>query len=103
MLLFILKGEENGELSFAEDLLHIPSNSLVWVTFFIGVLLFVRFLGILRIKIRFQEIIYFLVVFLLSIISLSVVGEMDKKTFWNKFPSIKIGDVKIYNEIRPKG
>lgn len=101
MLQLVVKGDE-GELFFAEYLLHLPSNSLSCFTFLLGLTLLFIFLRKLRIKIRFQEITFFFLLFLLSIISISMIGELDKSLFWHKFPAIKIGDVKMYNEPLPR-
>lgn len=101
MLQLILKGDE-GELLFVENSFHLPSNSLALFTFILALTLLILFLMNLRIKIRFQEIVFFFLLFLLSIISVAIIGELDRGFFWRKFPSIKIGDVKIYNEPLPR-
>ena len=101
MLQLILKGDK-GELLFIENSLHLPLNSLALFTFILALTLLIFFLRKLRIKIGFQEIVFFFLLFLLSIISVSMIGELDKNLFWRKFPAIKIGDVKTYNEPLPK-
>lgn len=97
MLEFVLKGDSPGELLSAEKLIHLPRNSLTWFTFVLALMFLFVFLKKSRIRIGLKQVMFFLLLFLLSVICVIILGELDKK-LWQKFPIVKIGDAMIYNE-----
>ena len=97
LLQFFLKGDSPGEFRFAETQIGLPKHSLLWLTVLLSLILLILFLSRLRIRIRLKEISFFFSIFVLSLLCVGLIEELDKNLFWHKFPTIKIGDVKVYN------
>ena len=96
-LLSLLKGESPGELRAVEKALSLPPNTFIFVTLGLTLLLLVLFLRNFGRTIKLNDILFFLFLLFLSLVFLGVVSELDK-SFWRKFPSVRIGEQMVYNE-----
>lgn len=96
-LLSLLKGESPGELRAIEKALTLPSNTIIFLTLGLTLLLLVLFLRNFGRTIKLNDLLFFLFLLFLSLFFLGVVSELDK-SFWRKFPSVKVGEQMVYNE-----
>lgn len=98
-LLAVLKGD-GGEIENAANLFGL--NYLYVVALFGILTVTVLLLWLRKFEIRksLRNAGYFSLLFIIYLITLSAVQAFDRSVFWPKFPTIRIDDGRLYNDIR---
>ena len=103
LLFFILDGfSPIQENTFAENFFSLPQNSLFIFTILLTIILVILFLRQLHLKIRMKELLLFGGYLFAIVIFVVIIGVIVEQIFRKGHPTIKIGDVKLYNEPLPQ-
>lgn len=96
--IFLLKGADKTEFVYAQNLLNLPGFSIIIISLIYTVLMQYMFLRKHKIRITPAKAGFALIVLLASLILLAILESYDAKTNWHKYPTIKIGTERLYNE-----
>ncbi|MBU8891581.1 MAG: hypothetical protein KOO66_02295 [Bacteroidales bacterium] len=96
--LFIIKGTDKTEFIYAQNLLNLPSFSIIIFTLVFTILMLYLFIKKMKIVVKLVHVGFAFLVLILSIFLVSIVENYDSKTNWHKYPAVKVGNEMIYNE-----
>ncbi len=96
--IFLIKGEDKTEFVFAQNLLHMPLYSIVIITLIMTGIFVYLFVSGHHIKITVPKAVLTVCTIVFLIIFTALLEEYDAKTNWHKYPTVKIGDMMLYNE-----
>jgi len=102
LILFILSGFSTiQENTFAESFFHLPQNSFFILTVLLTLFFFFLYIKQLNLTMRNKDFLFFLGYLFTGIVSLMLIGGIDQQFFRKGYPTIKIGNVMLYNEPLP--
>ncbi|MFC1539036.1 hypothetical protein ACFL6H_06415 [Candidatus Latescibacterota bacterium] len=98
-LLAFLHGE-GGEIEYAANLIGLNYLHAVVLFFSITIIILTLWIRKFEIRISIRNGGYFLLLFIVYFSTIVIAQTIDRSLFWHRFPTIRIGDEQLYNEIR---
>ena len=97
-VIFLFKGADKTEFVYAQNLFNLPSFSITIFTLAYAIVMLYLFIKKQKLKLTLGKTGFAFLVLVISFFFLAILEDYDAKTNWHKYPTIKIGNDRFYND-----